>query len=167
MPYLYSDHTKVDFTTEESSYLIGTELGISFASEELCLLSTVDCLIKINDENFWQPIYANDYFTFKRKINKITFKGESENGTLEIWAEGGETSELIDNVETLKNQLIETQEQLTDIQAQTTNIEQHHILRRKIEGDYLYYYDGETIVSKYKLVKDTEGRIIERIPETP
>jgi hypothetical protein len=61
----------------------------------------------------------------------------------------------------------EVQTQLTDVQVQTTNIEQHHILRRKIEGDYLYYYDGQTVVAKYKLIKDGDGRIIERIPETP
>jgi hypothetical protein len=71
----------------------------------------------------------------------------------------------VDKIETIKQTGEETQGQLTDVQVQTTNIEQHHILRRKIVGDYLYYYDGETPVAKYKLVKDADGRIIERIPE--
>jgi len=55
---------------------------------------------------------------------------------------------------------------VTDIQVQTTNIELHHIGRVKMEGDYLYIYDTlNQLIAKYKLNKDSEGRIIERVPQ--
>ena len=61
--------------------------------------------------------------------------------------------------------LSEMQEQMTNVQVQTRNIEQHHILHRKIEGDHIKYYDGITVVMKYRMVKDKDGNIIELIPE--
>lgn len=61
--------------------------------------------------------------------------------------------------------VIELQNQLTDVQIQTTIIEKHHVLRRKIEGDYIKYYDGVILMMKYRMVKDGDGNIIELIPE--
>lgn len=60
----------------------------------------------------------------------------------------------------------EVQGQLTDVQVQTTNIEKHHVLRRKIEGDHIKYYDGQTLMMKYRMVKDKDGNVIELIPES-
>ena len=55
---------------------------------------------------------------------------------------------------------------VAEVKAQTTNIELHHIGRAKMEGDYLYIYDTlNQLTAKYKLIKDSEGRIIERIPQ--
>ena len=60
----------------------------------------------------------------------------------------------------------EIKNQLTDVQSQTMNIELHHIGRVKMEGDYLYIYDTlDQLIAKYKLIKDSEGRIVERIPQ--
>lgn len=62
-------------------------------------------------------------------------------------------------------QTYELQGQVSEARSQITNIEQHHILHRKVEGDYVNYYDGEILMMKYRMVKDAGGRIIEMIPE--
>lgn len=65
----------------------------------------------------------------------------------------------------IKTQVTEAQEQLVDVQYQTTTIEEHHIKRKKIEGDYLTIYgDNDEILAKYHLIKDEQQRIIEQIP---
>lgn len=44
-------------------------------------------------------------------------------------------------------------------------IKNHDILRRKVIGDYILYYDNGTLVFRYRMVKDSEGNVIEVIPE--
>lgn len=150
MTYLHSDYAKIDFATDENNYEIGTNIAHLFTSEETTLLTTVDCLIKFNDDTIFQKVYGNDYFVFKRQINKITFKGESTNGTLEIWAEGEKINDP----------------QITELQAKITNIELYHIGRVKLENDILIVYDLlNQEIGRYKLIKDVTGKIIERVPQ--
>lgn len=73
---------------EETLYIIGTSNDVKFIAEETLILSTVDCWIKINDDDFWQKIHADDYFESHRRVLKLSFKKDSEDGTIEIWAEG-------------------------------------------------------------------------------
>lgn len=52
------------------------------------------------------------------------------------------------------------------IKGKVGNIETHHIGRVKLEEEYmLIYNDLEELVAKYELIKDSKGRIIERIPQ--
>jgi len=61
--------------------------------------------------------------------------------------------------------LVETQTGLP-IKVKTEIIELHHIGRVKLEGCYmLIYNEEEELVAKYELVKDSNERIIERIPQ--
>ena len=60
----------------------------------------------------------------------------------------------------------ELHSQIAEVQTQTTNIEAHHILRKKIEGDYIRIYNAANqLIAQYRMVKDAEERIIELIPE--
>jgi len=59
----------------------------------------------------------------------------------------------------------ELQGQVSEAQEQLSIIEKHHILRRKIEGDFICYYDGETLMMKYRMVKDKDGNVVELIPQ--
>ena len=158
MPYLYHDYSgKINFTTEESSYEVGTSIAHLFTSEETTLLATVDCMVKFNNEVFWQKIYGNDYFVFKSRIDKITFKGESLGGTLEIWAEGNEITE----------QITELQNQVTNLQNRMSNVEHVSEGKKEIVGDYFIIYkkDNPTVIHlKFKLIKDASGNIIGREP---
>jgi len=57
--------------------------------------------------------------------------------------------------------------QITEVQIQTENIEIISEGQWKIEGEYLIMYkrdDPTKIHRKFKLIKDDEGKIIERIP---
>jgi len=61
--------------------------------------------------------------------------------------------------------IIELQQQLTDIQAQTTNIELHNVGHIKLVGDILTIYDtNEEVIARYKLIKDDKGKVTERVP---
>lgn len=62
-------------------------------------------------------------------------------------------------------QTYELQGQVAETQSQLSVIKKHHILRRKIEGDYIKYYDGPILMMKYRMVKDGNENIIELIPE--
>lgn len=44
-------------------------------------------------------------------------------------------------------------------------VKRHDTLRRKVEGDYIKYYDNGNLVFKYKMIKDADGNVIEVIPE--
>lgn len=51
------------------------------------------------------------------------------------------------------------------LKEDTSQIKLHHTGRTKLEGDYLCIYnENNQLVAKYRIVKDAEGRIIERIP---
>jgi len=68
----------------------------------------------------------------------------------------------------LGSQIDEVANQVGEVQEQTTNIEHISEGRWKIEGDYLIMYDKDNpniIHKKFRLVKDAEGRIVERVPE--
>ena len=87
--YLRSDYYISVLKDESTCYNIGTGSGTPFVSEETLVLVDADCLVKLNDDKFWQPIYAaNDYFIFHRKITTICFKKNNGDGKIEIWAEG-------------------------------------------------------------------------------
>lgn len=69
--------------------------------------------------------------------------------------------------EKLGIQISEVKGQCTEIQAQTENIEHVSEGKWKIENDYLIMYaqdDPIKIHRKFKLIKDEEGKIVERIP---
>jgi len=89
----------------------------------------------------------------------------SSQGTVVVSGSGVTQQDKDDIAGLINPNVIEIQGQCEEIEGQVTNIEQHHAFRRKIEGDYLIYYDGDQPILKYKLIKDDEGRIIERIPE--
>lgn len=86
--YTNGDYYIGEIKTEETHYEIGTNNDVLFLSEETLILPTVDCLIRINDDDFWQVIHGDDYFVSHRRILKIHFKKLHEEGTIEIWSEG-------------------------------------------------------------------------------
>jgi len=54
------------------------------------------------------------------------------------------------------------------IKQDLTVVKQHDILHRVIEGDYILYKDETgTVVYRYKMIKDSDGNVIEIIPEVP
>lgn len=81
------DYHKTSIGIEQKEYKIGTNSGKHFVANETTILCDVDCEIKINDDTFWQPIYADEYFVSGRKIVRISFKS-ADSGNIEIWAEG-------------------------------------------------------------------------------
>ena len=87
--YLRSDYHSAVLENESTCYNIGKNSGTLFVSEETLVLVSANCLIKLNNDTFWQPIYTdNDYFVFHRKITTICFKKNDGDGNIEIWAEG-------------------------------------------------------------------------------
>lgn len=89
MAFTLSDYAKKNVKETEEGYQIGTNRNKLFYSDETLILSTVDCYIKLNDDDFWQFIHANDYFTSHIRVFQIYFKRASEiDGEIEIWAEG-------------------------------------------------------------------------------
>lgn len=73
---------------EETCYVIGTNNNVLFIAEETLILPTVDCWIKINDDEVWQKIHGEDYFEYHRRVLKVSFRKASKDGYIEIWAEG-------------------------------------------------------------------------------
>lgn len=90
----------------------------------------------------------------------------SSQGTLVVSGSGVTQQDKEDIADLINPNIGEVSGQVTKVQGQTTNIEHHHVLRRKIDGDYIKYYDSQNeLVMKYRMVKDKEERIIELIPE--
>lgn len=44
-------------------------------------------------------------------------------------------------------------------------IKKHDTLRRRVEGNYILYFEGDRLVFKYRMIRDEEGNVIEVIPE--
>lgn len=65
-----------------------------------------------------------------------------------------------------KQQVSSVEGKVTETQEQVSKIKQHHVFRRKINGNYIEYFDSEdNVVMRYRMVKDDQDRIIELIPE--
>jgi len=71
-----------------------------------------------------------------------------------------------DKIAETQGQVTELQTQMNDVQGQVTNIELHNVGHIKLIGDVLTIYDtNEEVIARYKLVKDAQGKIVERIPQ--
>jgi len=84
-----NDYHKDAINDEEKTYIIGTDSGTPFIGDETVILTTVECLVRFNDDSLWQLIHRGDYFYFSRRLVQFSFKRAGlVNGEIEIWSEG-------------------------------------------------------------------------------